>query len=189
MLDKFEGGKMQLIVTGKNLHVSKSLKAYTEKKITRLDRYLPAPTNAHVVFSKEKTKKDDQTHRIQVTVQSNGSVLHGEQRSTEFPAAVDGVMEKLYKEIERSKGKHSHHREKQVSQAVIADGSLAGASDLIVRRKHFATPAMTEKQAIKAMDKLGHEFYLFLNKSTDSINVIYRRTDGNYGLIQPDPED
>lgn len=180
---------MQLIVTGKNLHVSKSLKLYTEKKITRLDRYLPAPTNAHVVFSKEKTKQDDQTHRIQVTIQSNGSVLHGEQRSTEFPAAVDGVMEKLYKEIERSKGKHLHHREKKDLPEVAAEASTVGSSDLIVRRKHFVTAPMTEKQAIKAMDKLGHEFYLFLNKGTDSLNVIYRRTDGNYGLIQPERED
>ena len=180
---------MQLIVTGKNLHVSRSLKAYTEKKIGKLDRYLPAPTNAHVVFSKEKTKHDDQTHRVQVTVQSNGSVLHGEQRSTEFTAAVDAVMEKLHKEIERWKGKHSHHREKEAQQSIMAQEPAAGSSSLIVRRKHFVTLPMTEKQAIKAMDKLGHEFFLFLNKSTDTFNVVYRRADGNYGLIQPERED
>lgn len=180
---------MQLIVTGKNLHVSRSLKTYTEKKITRLDRYLPSPTHAHVVFSREKTKKDDQTHRIQVTVRSNGSVLYGEQRSTEFPSAVDAVMEKLYKEIERWKGKHSKHREKEGPPEGVTRELEAGSSELIVRRKHFVTPPMTERQAIKAMDKLGHEFYLFLNKSTDSVNVIYRRADGNYGLIQPERQD
>ncbi len=180
---------MQLIVTGKNVHVSSSLRSYTEKKIGKLDHYLPSLTDARVVFTKEKTKKETQTHLVQVTLRSNGSVFRGEQRSQEFSAAVDAVMEKLYKEIDRWKGRHYHSRDKGERVPMVLQEPNAISSPQIVRRKRFVTPPMTEKRAIKAMDKLGHDFFLFLNRSTDTLNVIYRRKDGNYGLIEPEPED
>jgi len=180
---------MQLIVSGKNVHVSGSLKSYTEKKIGKLDHYLPTLTNAHVVFTKEKTKKGNQTHLVQVTLQSNGSVIRGEQRADEFPGAVDAVMEKLYKEIDRWKGRHNHHRDTGERVTIALQKADAMTAPQIVRRKRFATPPMTEKQALKEMDKLGHDFFLFMNRATDSLNVLYRRKDGDYGLIQTEPED
>lgn len=180
---------MQLIVTGKNMHVSGSLKSYTEKKIGKLDHYLPSLTDARVVFTKEKTKKDTQTHIVQVTLRSNGTVFRGEQRSDEFSGAVDAVMEKLYKEIDRWKGRHSHSHDKGEREPVKSQKESVLTSPQIVRRKRFATPPMTEKQAIKEMDKLGHDFFLFMNRATDSLNVLYRRKDGEYGVIQPEPED
>lgn len=180
---------MQLIVTGKNVHVSSSLKSYTEKKIGRLDHYLPTLTDAHVVFTKEKTKKENQTHLVQVTLRSNGSIIRGEQRADEFSGAVDAVIEKLHKEIDRWKGRRSHNHDKGEREPMALEKANAMTSPKIVRRKRFATPPMTEKQAIKAMDKLGHNFFLFLNRATDSVNVLYRRKDGDYGLIQPEPED
>ena len=180
---------MQLIITGKNVHVSRALRLYTEKKIGKLERYMPALTDARVVFVKEKTKKETQTHLVQVTLRSNGSVLRGEQRSYEFSAAVDAVMEKLHKEIEHWKTKHYHTRSKGEREPVMLQKPTEVSSPQIVRRKRFSTPPMTEKQAIKAINHLGHAFFLFLNKSTDTLNVLYRRTDGNYGLIEPEPED
>jgi putative sigma-54 modulation protein len=180
---------MQLIVTGKNVHVSSSLKSYTERKIGKLDHYLPTLTDAHVVFTKEKTKKENQTHLVQVTLRSNGSVIRGEQRADEFSGAVDAVMEKLQKEIDRWKGRHNHKRDTGERENILLEKAGAATSPQIVRRKRFATPPMTEKQAVKAMDKLGHDFFLFMNRGTDSLNVLYRRKDGDYGLIQPEPED
>jgi putative sigma-54 modulation protein len=174
---------MQLIVTGKNIHVSSSLRTYTEKKISKLDRFLPSIADARIVFVKEKTKNESQTHLVQVTLRGNGSVIHSEQRSDGFPAAVDGVLEKLQKEIDRWKGKHSHSRKAERAPEFLVDAPAP--SSQILRRKKFTTPPMTEKQAIKAMNTLGHDFYLFLNKTTDSLNVVYRRKDGNYGLIEP----
>jgi putative sigma-54 modulation protein len=181
--------KMQLIVTGKNVHISDSLRSYTEKKIGKLDHYLPSLTDARVTFTKEKTKRENQTHLIQVTLHSNGSVFHGEERSDEFSAAVDAVMGKLYKEIDRWKGRHYHSRDKSARLPVVLQRPEATTSSRIIRRKRFVTPPMTEKQAIKAMEKLGHDFFLFLNRSSDTLNVLYRRKDGNYGLIEPEPED
>jgi len=180
---------MQLIVTGKNVHVSSSLKSYAEKKIGKLEHFLPSLTDAHVVFTKEKTKKENQTHLVQVTLRSNGSVIRGEQRADEFSGAVDAVTEKLQKEIDRWKGRHYHNRDQGEREPMALQKAEAMLSPQVVRRKRFATPPMTEKQAIKAMDKLGHDFFLFLNRATDSLNVIYRRKDSDYGLIQPEPED
>lgn len=180
---------MQLIVTGKNIHVSNALRSYTEKKIGKLDHYLPSLTNARVVFAKENTKNESQTHLVQVTLHSNGSVLRGEQRSDDFSTAVDAVMEKLQKEIDHWKGKHNQVRGKGERNPVRLQELGESGSRQIVRRKRFATPPMSEKQAIKAMTGLGHDFYLFLNKGTDSLNVLYRRQDGSYGLIEPEPGD
>ncbi len=180
---------MQLIITGKNVHVPRSLKTYAEKKIGKLDHYLPSLMDAHVVFTKEKTKNAAQTHLVQVTLHNNGSVLRGEQRSSEFSAAVDAVMEKLYKEIDRWKGKHYRNRSKNDRVALGTIEPEVTSASGIVRRKRFATPPMSEKQAIKAMNALGHEFYLFKHRSTGALNIIYRRHDGNYGLIEPEPQD
>ncbi len=179
---------MQLIITGKNVHVPHSLKVYTEKKIGKLDHYLPSLMDARVVFAKEKTKNLAQTHLVQVTLHNNGSVLRGEQRSSEFSAAVDAVIEKLYKEIDHWKGKHYHNRIKSERIALDFTQPLTLTTSGVVRRKRFATPAMSEKQAIKAMNALGHEFYLFKNRTSGALNVIYRRHDGNYGLIEPESE-
>ncbi len=179
---------MQLIITGKNVHVPRSLKTYTEKKIGRLDHYLPSLMDARVVFAKEKTKNLAQTHLVQVTLHNNGNVMRGEQRSSEFSAAIDAVMEKLYKEIGRWKGKHYHNRTKSepITPKMIPSETPVGSR--VVRRKRFVTTPLSEKQAIKAMNALGHEFYLFKNRTTGTLNVIYRRHDGDYGLIEPEPE-
>jgi ribosome hibernation promoting factor len=179
---------MQLIITGKNVRVPHSLKVYTEKKIGRLDHYLPSLMDARVVFAKEKTRDLAQTHLVQVTLHNNGSVLRGEQRSSEFSAAVDAVMEKLYKEIDHWKGKHYHGRTKSERIALDLIQDIEPSTSGVVRRKRFTTPAMSEKQAIKAMNALGHEFYLFKNRASGTLNVLYRRHDGNYGLIEPESE-
>lgn len=179
---------MQLIITGKNVHVTRSLKTYTEKKIGKLDHYMPALMDAHVVFTMEKTKKAAQTHLVQVTLRSNGSILRGEQRAYEFPAAVDAVMDKLYKEIDRWKDKHYRSRAKgeRIAMGMFESSPARTGLPQIVRRKRFVTKSMTEKQALKAMNALGHEFYFFLNRATNQLNVLYRRRDNNYGLIEPD---
>lgn len=179
---------MQLIITGRNLHIPPSLKTYTEKKIGKLDHYLPSLMDARVVFAKEKTKNIAQTHLVQVTLRNNGNILHSEQRSSDFSAAVDAVMEKLYKEIDRWKGKHSYNRTKSDRKTQETTKPEMTAAFGVVRRKSFVTPPLSEKQAIKAMNSLGHEFYLFKNRTTGLLNVVYRRHDGNYGLIEPESE-
>ncbi len=179
---------MKLIVSGKNLEVSEGLKEYVEKKIGRLDRYLPSLTEARVEFVLEKTKSAAQREVVQVTLRTNGTLLRGEERSSDFGSAVDIVMEKLERQIERYKGKHYRGR----GQAERATEIEAEPDEMerprVVRMKRFRTKPMTEEDAIEQMELLGHNFFVFTHRERGTINVLYRRNDGNYGLIEPEKE-
>ena len=181
---------MQLIISGKNLEVSDWLRDYVEKKISKLDRYLPTLTEARVELALENTKNIKQSQVVQVTLRTNGAILRGEERSSDFTAATDAVLEKLYKQIERYKNKRYRGRS-QVERAplpVETEATPPAESPRIVRTKRFRTPPMTEEEAIEQMELLGHNFFVFRNRESDTINVLYRRTDGNYGLIEPEKE-
>ncbi len=179
---------MQLIISGKNFEVSEWLKDYVEKKVGKLDRYLPTLTEARVELALESTKNVNQSQVVQVTLRANGSILRGEERSADFTAAIDTVVEKLHKQIERYKGKRQHAR----TQAERAPLSIEVAQELesarptIVRTKRFRTPPMTEEEAIEQMELLGHNFFVFANREHGNLNVLYRRNDGTYGLIEPE---
>lgn len=177
---------MQLIVSGKNLEVSDWLKDYVEKKVGKLDRYLPSLTEARVELALENTKNAAQSQVVQVTLRNNGTILRGEERSSDFTAAVDAVLEKLYKQIDRYKGKRQ--RARALAERVPAIGMEESQADFprIVRTKRFRTPPMSEEEAIEQMELLGHNFFLFYDRDRGSLALVYRRNDGNYGLIEPE---
>jgi putative sigma-54 modulation protein len=176
---------MNLIVSGKNLEVSERLKDYVDKKIGRLERFLPSLTEARVEFALEKTKAAAQREVVQVTLRTNGTILRGEERAADFAAAVDIVVEKLEKQIERYKGKHYRGRtqSERVVPAQAENDDSAGPR--IVRTKRFRMPPMTDDEAVEQMEFLGHSFFVFKHVERGTINVLYRRNDGNYGLIEP----
>ncbi len=171
---------MRLRIQGRHLRVSQRLKDYIEKKIGKLEHYLPSLDQARVELKREKTRDAAQSQVVEVTLWSNGHILRGEERAADFNAAVDTVMEKLYKQIEHWKGKH-HRSRTHPSPAE----SLETVSGQIVKRKRFVTRAMSEENAIDQMEGLGHSFFLFVNEATDELNLLYRRDDRNYGLIAP----
>ncbi len=177
---------MQVIIGGKNVRVSKALKTYVEKKIGKLDHYLPSLMEARVEFASERIKNAEQRQVIQVTLRGNRAVLRAEERSSDLTAAVDAVLEKLYKQIDRYKGKHYHRRGKEERLPIAAAEKMEGAGPPIVRRKKFQTPPLTEEEAIEQMESLGHSFFVFFNRASGALNVLYRRNDGNYGLIEPE---
>ena len=179
---------MNLIVSGKNLEVSEGLKEYVEKKFGKLDRHLPGLTEARVEFALEKTKSAAQREVVQVTLHANGSILRGEERASDFGTAVDSVLEKLEKQIERYKGKHSRGRAQAERAAPIESDREEMESPRIVRTKRFRARPMTEDEAIEQMELLGHSFFVFTHRERGTINVLYRRNDGNYGLIEPEKE-
>ena len=180
---------MQLIISGKNLDVSDWLREYVEKKIGKLDRYLPALTEARVELALENTKNVKQSQVVQVTLRTNGTIMRGEERSSDFTVAVDTVAEKLYKQIERYKGKRAHARTQgeKVLQPSNVEPQIPADLPHIVRTKRFRISSMTEEEAIEQMELLGHNFFVFANREHGKINVLYRRNDGNYGLIEPEP--
>lgn len=176
---------MQLIVSGKNLEVSDWLKEYVERKVGKLDRYLPSLTEARVELALEKTKNTKQSQVVQVTLRTNGTILRGEERSSDFTAAVDLVVDKLHRQIERYKSKHERGRAHAEPETPPVEGATVNQPQ-IVRTKRFRIPPMTEDEAIEQMELLGHNFFLFADRETGKLNVLYRRNDGNYGLIVPE---
>lgn len=178
---------MKLIVSGKNMEVSDGLKDYVEKKIGKLDRYLPSLTEARVELALEQTKAATQRGVVQVTLRANGTILRGEERSSDLRAAVDVVVEKLEKQIERYKGKHARGRVPADRLTPAEEGSEE-AAPRVVRTKRLRTSPMTEEDAIEQMELLGHTFFIFMHHDRGTINVLYRRNDGNYGLIETEKE-
>ncbi len=177
---------MQLIISGKNLEVSDWLKEYVEKKIGKLDRYLPSLSEARVELTLESTRKAAQSQVVQVTLRNNGTILRGEQRSSDFTAAIDAVSEKLTKQIERYKTKRERKRAPAERELATAPEAMEATPPRVVRTKTFRTPPISEEEAIDQMELLGHNFYVFYNRDREAINVLYRREDGNYGLIEPE---
>jgi putative sigma-54 modulation protein len=178
---------MQLIVSGKNLEVSDWLRDYVDKKIGKLDRYMPTLSEARVELTLENTKNLAQSQVVQVTLRNNGTILRGEERSSDFTAAIDAVADKMTKQIDRYKTKRQRSR----VQADRASEALAAADEIepipsIVRTKRFRTPPISEEEAIEQMELLGHNFFVFFNRDRGYLNVLYRRNDGNYGLIEPE---
>lgn len=177
---------MQLIVSGKNLEVSEWLKDYCEKKVGKLDHYLPALTEARVELVLEKTKNAKQSQVVQVTLRTNGTILRGEERSSDFAAAIDVVVDKLHKQIERYKTKHNRSRAQAEREPRAVENETPAEEPQVVRKKRFKIKPMTEEEAIEQMELLGHTFFLFADPKEGRLQIVYRRNDGNYGLIEPE---
>jgi len=181
---------MQLSITGKNLEVTNSLREHVEKKIGRLDRYLPNITDARVELCVENTRAAKDSQIAQVTLRTKQAILRAEEASGDMFASIDAVVEKVQRQVDRYKGKRWSKRiagEGGVSfRALSEEETPVEEPSRITRVKRFAMVPMDEEEAVDQMELLGHDFYVFFNANQSQINVIYRRTGGDYGLIQPD---
>lgn len=191
---------MQLTIKGRNLEVNDQLRGYVEKKLGKMDRYLPDIQEMRVELAEETSRKASEREVVQVTIRSNGSLLRAEVRSADIYSAVDGAAEKLQVQIKRYKGKRRrklekaqiHAAEVEELEALSAATSPAPEDEVtffegqIVRRKRVAMVPMNEDEAVDQMELLGHDFFVFFNAREAAINVLYRRTDGNFGLLQPE---
>ncbi len=179
---------MQLIITGKNMEVSDWLETYVRKKIGKLDRYLNDPAEAQIELTEESTKNAQQRQVVQVTIFKNGTIMRGEERAADMSAAIDSVVDKLERQIKRYKEKGAS--KKRRAQAEVLEAETAAppgeVEPSIVRIKRFRVQPITEDQAIDQMELLGHSFFVFLNATNNQLNVVYRREDGNYGLLEPE---
>ncbi len=179
---------MQLIIKGKNVEVSDPLREYVERKIGRLDRYLPDVDEARVELSVQKAKSNQDRQVVQVTMRSNSTILRAEERSADMFAAIDAVRDKLQRQMRRLKERPRRLKERAQAAAVQQATTAAPEEEAphIVRTKRFVVTAMSEAEAIEQMELLGHDFFVFFNPDVESLNVLYRRRDGNYGLLQPE---
>lgn len=190
---------MRITVKGKHMDVSDGLKTYAEKKLSRLEKYFHHIQEVQITQSIER-----QWHVVEVLVQGDGIILRGEERTPDMYASIDQVFEKLERQVQKFKGKRilrpreesahlREHLEEAAAEALVAEAPPepeAGESPLetirIVRSKRFAIKPMTPEEAALQMELLGHDFYVFTNSDTEQVNVVYRRREGDYGLIEPE---
>jgi putative sigma-54 modulation protein len=180
---------MKLQVVGRNnVEVSETIRAYVEKKVGKLDRYLPTLDEGKVEISQEGTKLPQQRFTVQVTLDSRGVLIRAQEKSKDVRAAIDKVADVLSKRIERYKGK-LYDKSRGVSfarQGAAIEEEEIEPPGRVVKTKHFLVKPMPVDEAIKQMELLGHDFFLFVDADTDRLNLLYRRGDGNYGLIEPE---
>jgi putative sigma-54 modulation protein len=176
---------MQLIIKAKNIKVTEWLHDYVEAKIGKLDRYLPSISEARVELSTEKVKSAQDRQVVQVTLRSNGTILRAEERTDDIFASIDAVSDKIHRQIARYKGKR-RARGRRLRGEPLPIEEMEEEAHRIVRVKQFSMIPMTQDEAIEQMELLGHDFFVFFNSEVEGINVLYRRKDGDYGLIQPE---
>jgi len=180
---------MQLqIIAKNNVEISETIQAYVEKKVGKLGRYLPTLDEAKVEISREGTKMPEQRFTIQVTLDSRGVLIRAQEKSKDMRTAIDKVVNVLSKRIERYKGK-LYDKSRGVSftrQGAAIEAEEIEAPKRVVKTKRFLVKPMPVDEAISQMELLGHDFFLFIDADTERLNLLYRRDDGNYGLIEPE---
>lgn len=181
----------QIDITGRNMEVTDRLADYVTKKVSKLDRYLNEIDEAHVDLAYAKSARSASDRQVaQITIRGKGFILRSEERADDIYAALDTALDRMQRRIERYKGKRKRGRGDGRSAAEVApmlESEEEVESSPIVRRKRFIISPMDESEAIEQMNLLGHEdFFVFFNASTNSINVLYQRRDGSYGLIEPE---
>ncbi|MBK8780504.1 MAG: ribosome-associated translation inhibitor RaiA [Anaerolineales bacterium] len=179
-------------VQTRNIRLTEKIEEYVNKKAGNLDHYLPAIDEARVELAHHKAARDAKDRNVaQITVFGKGFTLRTEERADEALAAFDQALDNMQRQIERHKGKHYRGRGDGRSAAEVADeiideetGELA---PLFAKRKKFVLYPMSEDEAVVQMRNLGHDnFFVFYNGDTNKINVLYRRRNGSYGLIDPE---
>ncbi len=176
---------MEVSIFTRNLELTPRLKEYVEEKVERLDRYLPSIDEARVELRVENTRSANHRQIAQMTVRVHGALLRAEERTNDMFTSIDQALEKMYRQIKRYKGKRQD-RWHAATEAPPVEEPAEESAGQIVRIKRFQMVPMSPTEAIEQMELLGHRFYVFMNSEEDAINVVYKRDDGNYGLLQPE---
>lgn len=175
---------MKFIVSGKNLEVTEALKEKVVKKMGKLDKFFGPGTEAHVTMSVQRNRQI-----LEVTIPFNGGVLRAEEANDDMYASIDKAIDVLERQIRKNKTR----LEKKLHEDAFVPGNFTLDEDIpeeedfaIVRSKRFAIKPMDVEEAVLQMNLLGHSFFVFSNADTKEVNVVYKRKDGNYGLIEPE---
>lgn len=174
-------------IFSRNLDVSESLNEKIIRKVTGLNRYLDEIDEARVDLASTNARSAEEREVVQITIHGKGFILRAEERSSDMLNALNLAVDTLQRRIKRYKGKRNRRwkQGKEVSE-IIENDEEEIIMPVIARRKQFSVRPMDEWEAIEQMELLGHnDFFVFYNAQTEGINVLYRRYDGTYGLIQP----
>jgi putative sigma-54 modulation protein len=180
---------MKFNIRGEKILVTNALREYVERKLNRLERYLDPPLapEAHVTLSVAR-----EVQSVEVTIPLHGFVLRAEEKGADMYASIDLVVDKLERQIRKHKTKVSRkiREESGMRELPSISGALAHVSEEeemfeLVRTKRFELKPMDVEEAILQMNMVGHNFFVFSDANTKKVNVVYRRDDGRYGLIEP----
>ncbi|MDH5696343.1 MAG: ribosome-associated translation inhibitor RaiA [Dehalococcoidia bacterium] len=179
---------MELQITGKNVEVTPTIRQFIQHKLGRLGRHLPNIVEYKMEIVEEKTKSPQQHFVVQATLNSNGTLLRGVERGEDLLIAINKVAAVMNRQIEHYKGKlYEKGRGSSFARNEFnEEGEAAQPPRKVVKVKRFAVKPMSVAEAIDQMELMGHDFFLFFNADSEELNLLYRRKDGNYGLIEPE---
>jgi len=173
---------MKIIINGKNIDITEGLKERVSKKIGKLEKFFSSETEAHVTLSVQRTRQI-----AEVTISFNGIVLRAEESNEDMYTSIDKTIDLLERQIRKNKTRlerRLHNNEFKIENLTFEEEIPEEREFKVVRSKRFAVKPMDVEEAILQMNLLGHEFFLFDNAESKQVNVVYKRKDGNYGLIE-----
>ncbi len=173
---------MKIRIVGKNLEITEALKGAVEKKISKLNKYFDEKISSTITLSVEKNLQ-----KIEVLIPFNSVILRAEEKDIDMYTAIDLVIDKLEGQIRKQKTKlqrRQHDSSLRFNNIKDYDNYNEENEPRIVKTKRFAIKPMNEEEAVLQMELLGHDFFVFRNGDTEEVNVVYKRKDGNYGLIE-----
>ncbi len=178
---------MQITTTFRHMESSEALKNYVEEKLERVQKYIDEPVVAQVFLTVEKIR-----HIAEITITAKGITIKASEETNDMYAAVDAVLDKIERQLRRYKEKIKEHKpsseesDRKVRKSIVEAESLGRKEEpVIIKSKTFSIKPMSVEEAVMQMDLLHKDFLVFTDSATEDINVIYRRKDGNYGLIEP----
>lgn len=174
---------MRYIISGKNIEVTEGLKSAVYEKIGKLERYFTPDTEVHVTMNVEKDRQ-----KIEVTIPMKGTMIRAEQTSNDMYVSIDLVEEVIERQLRKYKNKLLQQKQAAVSfnQDFMDEANTEEDGIKIYRTKKFAIKPMDPEEACVQMELLGHNFFVYRNAETDEVNVVYKRKDNTYGLIEPE---
>lgn len=176
---------MKLNFTGKNMEITDALRDVTEKKIGKLDKYFQKDIEGNVTFSSEKNRKI-----IEVTINLPGTIIRAEESTDDMYASIDKAVDILERQIRKHKTKlqnrYKNNETIRFENVVPLTQEEDGDKPKLVKKKKFGIKPMSSEEAILQMELLRHNFFVFMNSNNEEVSIVYKRKDGNYGLIEPE---
>lgn len=179
---------MQVQVRGKGVVITEALRDYADRKVNKLTRHFSTLHSAIVTQTVQ-----GKTHRVEVQLEGDGITLRGEDRAEDMYAAIDHVVDKLERQVSKYKDRHKwqhrrahHEHDTPRHMATSTEEETEPETGQVVRRKRFEIKPISEPEAVAQMELLSHDFFVFENSETGEVNVLYRREDGNYGILEPE---
>ncbi|MBE9170963.1 ribosome-associated translation inhibitor RaiA [Pleurocapsales cyanobacterium LEGE 06147] len=190
---------MKLLIQGNNITVTDAIHDYVEQKLEKAVKHFQnITTKVDVHLSVARNSRINNKHKAEVTVYANGTIIRAQEGSENLYASIDMVSDKIARQLRKYKEKHLYKKthaqvktsdlveEAPVTEDLVGDRAPELPEE-VVRIKYFAMPPMSVEQALEQLQLVDHDFYMFRNKDTNEINVIYARNHGGYGVIQPRP--